>query len=339
MKLLFTFLTCLLYLLPATAQLSNALQKRMQLSATLPGLPQSNFLRNEHNFFLRAAYQNRWNRSLEQAQQFTFVDVNYMPGELFKHVWQDFGLHLAQQDSGPLHVLEADLKFALRIKWAEFLYKGGISFGLSPGLIQYRLQPDQLRPYHLNDKLLDNAKATDGFLRLSAGVFAHQTLSYGGRQDNGKIYFGLGIRQWGTWRLNPAPPGEAYSWKPTPQFHYVLGYIHYLRDNYCFFEFNFWWNQGAFNDGVLRQYWDSNVRCFLINTQNEVTFWFGGGYQESDLRMVHGEIGITLPNEKMLSLSLGSELYFQGFGQTFSAYSLTVNYSFEKKSKKDSQKP
>ncbi|MBI5914420.1 MAG: PorP/SprF family type IX secretion system membrane protein [Bacteroidetes bacterium] len=200
-------------------------------------------------------------------------------------------------------------------------YYGGISVGLSFGMVQYRVNTSDIRLRQSGD-ILSGDDQNKIFPDVGVGVFAYRKLD-GGGFDGDYVYGGISVPQViGLDLMFQDGNGEFYT-RRIQHFYGMLGFYKFFKD------------EGFLEPSVWVKYApNAPVNAdFNLRYQMAQSFWIGVGGSTS--KAMHVEAGFLLGEnlgfDNTLRIGYGYDYSFSTFGPyTGGAHEINISYALEK---------
>jgi len=312
MKHTFTLFAVVLLTSSLSAQqLSLFTQYREHNSVVNPAAVNSDYLIFEQNVSFGASYRAQWS-GLSGAPRTQVLRGEYLAGDM-SGVAIMAGGHLINDQTGPTGFTGLYGRFG-GIITDDPLY-GGISFGISGGVVQYRVNASELRLRDQDDIELMNDQ-TQLYPDVGLGVFAYRLI------DNGDyVYGGASVPQVIGLDLTFQDETGEFLTQRVQHFYGQVGYIKFF-DDYTFLEPSVWVKyvpNAPINVDVNLRY------------QFSGSFWVGAG--GSSAQTAHLEAGFLLGDNlgygQNLKVGYGYDYSFSSFGPSVGgAHEINVAYSF-----------
>ncbi len=174
----------------------------------------------------------------------------------------------------------------------------GISFGLSLGAVQYRVDLTGLE--NNNDPLLASGNNKQINPDAGVGVFAYTAVG------DDYLYGGLSVPQVLGLDLTFKTPDSEFNTQRIRHYYGLIGYYLDLNDDYSYIEGSAWVKYVA------------NVPLnvdFNLRYQMGKYLWIGGGYNTG--KVMHGEFGIIFGEDSIIKLGYGFDTPLSGISNFF----------------------
>lgn len=313
--LLFLLFFVVVEWLPAQ-QLSLFTQYREQSGIINPAALNSDYFIYEHNVAFGGSYRRQW-VGLENAPTTQTLHGQYMYAERGSLGWIG-GAYLINDQTGPTGFTGAYGRLAGII--TDDPYYGGISFGLSFGAVQYRVNTQEIRLREANDILTadDQAKIFPDF---GLGAYFYRQLDGGGWLDGSHVYTGVSIPQVFGLNLDFRDETGDFSVQRVRHFYGQIGMLNYF-DNDSFLELSAW----------IKYVPNAPVNVdFNLRYQMQSNFWLGTGL--STAGNYHLEFGYVaqdfLRDDTNFRIGYGFDYSFSAFGpEAGSTHEINLAYTF-----------
>ena len=297
-------------------QLPLFTQYRENTGIINPAAVHHDFLLYDHNLAFGASYRVQWSE-FENAPRTQTIrgDFIYDDRGSFNFL---AGGYLINDQTGPTGFTGLYGRFGGIISNdPEF---GGISIGLSAGLVQYRVNTSEVRLRELGD-VLSGDDQMQLFPDVGFGVYAYQYI-YDGFLEDSQVYGGISVPQ--VFGLNlkfENENGEFYTDR-IQHFYGLLGMYKYFNDD-SFLEPSVWFKYAP-NVPV-------NID-FNLRYQMSTKFWLGTGL--STAGTAHVEAGFLLGEniglDNNFRIGYGLDYSFSSFGPAVgSTHEINVSYTFD----------
>jgi type IX secretion system PorP/SprF family membrane protein len=313
LHLLFALLLCV-QILPAQ-QLSLFTQYRENLGILNPAAVSADYLIYESNISLGASYRAQWTsfdaNPTTQTIHGTYLNASTYAFNMFA------GGYLLNDQTGPTGL--TGLYGRVGGILTDDPYYGGISLGISLGLVQFRLRASELRFRDPDDVVAAGGDQSQLYPDAGAGVFAYKRLD-GGIFEDDVVYAGVSVPQVMGLDLTFRNDLGEYSTQRVQHFYGVLGFYKFF-DEYSFLEPSLWVKYTP-NAPV-------NVD-FNLRYQTAYNFWIGTGL--STAGNFHMEGGVLLGDTgfgNLLRLGYGFDYAFTTYGPFVgSTHEINLTYTF-----------
>ncbi|MBK7407865.1 MAG: PorP/SprF family type IX secretion system membrane protein [Saprospirales bacterium] len=314
LHLLFALLLCAQFL-PAQ-QLSLFTQYRENLGVLNPAAVSADYLTYESNVSIGASYRTQWTSfpSNPTTQTIHGIYLNadnnsfnmYAGGYLLNDVTGPTGLTGLYGRVGG--ILTGDP------------YYGGISIGISVGLVQFRLKTSELRFRDPDDVVAAGGDQMQLYPDVGAGIYAYKRLEGGGAFEDDVVYGGISVPQVMGLDLTFRNDQGEYSTQRVQHFYGIFGFYKFF-DEYSFLEPSVWVKYAP-NTPV-------NVD-FNLRYQTAYNFWIGTGV--STAKNFHLEGGLLIGEAgygNLLRLGYGFDYAFTDYGPfTGGTHEVNLTYTF-----------
>jgi len=296
-------------------QLSLFTQYRENATILNPAAMESDFLAYGQNMTLGATYRSQWNgisgNPRTQAVRFSFLGDGSGASLLG-------GGYLMNDQTGPTGFTGIYARFGAVISGdPEY---SGLAIALSGGLVQYRVNADEITLRDPND-VLGTASQTELFPDIGAGIYFYQMLN--GSRDGDMFYAGLSVPQVAGIDLAFKNDNGEFAIQRVRHYYAMAGLYKFFR-----------------NDGFLEpSLWVKYVEGAPINAdvnlryQTPNSIWIGTGV--STAGNFHFEVGFNLGDnvglDTNIKIGYGYDYSFSSFGPTAgNTHELQVAYSFDR---------
>ncbi len=320
MNRLLKFLTALL--LSGTAagahaqQLPTYTQYRENATILNPAALPVDYLVFEQNVSFSASHRNQWT-GIDNAPTTSTLrgDYLYAESDVFNFT---AGGHIIRDQTGPTGFTGLYGRFGGMI--TDDPYYGGIGIGISGGMVQYRVNVDEIR-LRDNSEILTMDDQMQWNPDVSVGVFAYKRLE--GNKSNGDVIYG-GLSAPQILGLDLEFKDESGDFFTQRVYHAYanVGFIKFFRDE-GFLEPSAWVKYAP-NTPVNV---DFNLRYQMKNN-----FWIGAGGATSGA--AHLETGVLIGEnigfDNNLKIGYGFDYHFTKFGpETGTTHEIHLTYAFE----------
>ena len=280
-----------------------------------PAVVNSNYILYENNISFGLSFRKQW-VGLANSPETQTLHGEYLYAQPGAFGWIAGGYILNDQ-TGPTSFTGAYGRVAGII--TDDPYYGGLSFGLSFGAVQYRVNASEIKLTEPNDILTadDQSRVYPDF---GLGVYYYRQIEHG-FLDGDHVYAGLSIPQ--VFGLNLEFKDETGDFSTLRVQHYyaLLGVYHYLKND-SHLEPSIWVRYTP-NAPVNI---DFNVRYRMVSN-----FWIGTGV--STAGNYHLEAGYIIGEnagwDSHLIIGYGFDYSFSTFGpDAGSAHEINLSYSF-----------
>jgi type IX secretion system PorP/SprF family membrane protein len=314
------YLACLLLCIANTSfsqQLSLFSQYRENQTIINPAAVGSSYLGYGQNLSFGLTYRSQW-QGFENAPTTGVLRGDYLFTE-GSPVSLMAGGYVLNDQTGPTGLTGAYGRIGGLL--SDDPYYGGFSVGLSFGMVQYRVNGEEVRLRDDGD-VLSGAQLNKLYPDVGVGVFGYKMLD-GGIFDGDYVYGGLSVPQVMGLDLSFEDETGDIRTARVQHFYGMLGYYKFLRNN-AFLEPSVW-VKSAPNVPV-------NVD-FNLRYQTAQSFWIGIGGATS--KMFHVEAGFLLGEnlgfDNSLRIGYGYDYSFNSFGPyTGGAHEINVTYALER---------
>lgn len=280
-------------------QLPIFTQYRQHYGIINPAAINSDYFLYEYNLSISTSYRKQWT-SLEGAPTTQSIQLEYIQ-ETKGAVGLILGGHLINDQTGPIGTTGVYGRLG-GILSNDPAY-GGLSFGLTAGVLQHRIGLQDERAKDSGD-FLTNINETKFIPDVGAGIFYYQRI---GNYDN--FYVGASIPQIFGLALNISNEFGEYQIQRLQHFYGVLGFYKFL-------------NEEAFLEPSIWVKYVSNAPVgldFNLRYQLSKEFWLGIGISTS--KNLHLETGVVIGEnlgwDKNLKIGYGFDSGFNQFGARF----------------------
>ncbi len=296
-------------------QLPLFTQYRENAGIINPAAVSNNYLLHEHNISFGASYRKQW-VGLDAAPETQTLRGEYMYAESGGFAWIAGG-HIINDQTGPTGFTGAYGRIAGII--TDDPYYGGLSFGLSFGAVQYRVNTTKIRLRELNDVLTadDQSKV---FPDVGLGVYYYRQME-SGFLDGDHVYAGFSVPQVFGLDLEFEDEDGKFNTQRIQHYYGLLGLYHYFQND-SYIEPSVWVKYAP-NTPL-------NVD-FNLRYQMESNFWLGTGLSTAgNLHLEMGYItGEDIGWDGNLNIGYGFDYSFSSFGPSAgSTHEINVTYSF-----------
>ena len=305
----FCLFLCFAYTIQAQ-QIPLFTQYRQHASILNPAMVNSDYLAFENNISIGVSYRSQWLDIKNHPVTQTLIgDYLYTEGSGVNLM---AGGYLINDQTGPTGFTGAYIKGGGML--TDDPYFGGLSFGLSLGVVQYRVNVQDIRLRDISDTLpLDNQSKV--FPDAGLGAFYYQRLSTKNWMDESLIYGGISIPQVIGLNLEFSDLTGSFDTKRIQHFYAVTGFYKFF-DNDSFLEPSAW-VRFAPNAPISV---DFNIRYQL-----NAGFWVGTGASTGG--NAHLETGFIIAER--LRIGYGFDYSFSTFGGLAgNTHEIHLNYSF-----------
>lgn len=216
------------------------------------------------------------------------------------------GGYVMQDETGPISFSGAYARVAILI--SNNPYYGGVSLGLSQGVVQYRVKTSGLAEAFPFDPILTEEDQQKIFPDIGVGLYAYKQLS-GGWFDGDNIFIGLSVPQVFGLELSFRDKTGDFSIRRTPHYFGFAGMYKYINED-TFIELASW---VKYVEGAP---WNVD---FSMRYQAAGSIWVGAGLATSGI--AHVEAGFILgPNvgwDNILRIGYGFDPSFTSHGVQF----------------------
>jgi type IX secretion system PorP/SprF family membrane protein len=297
-------------------QLSLFSQYRENQSIINPASPGSSYLAYGQNMSFGASYRVQW-QGFENAPTTANLRADYLYTE-GSPVSILGGGYVLNDQTGPTGL--TGLYGRIGGLLSDDPYYGGISLGLSFGMVQYRVNASEIRLRQGGD-ILSGDDQNKLFPDVGVGAYAYKMLD-GGAFDGDYVYGGLSVPQVFGLDLQFEDGDGDFQTTRVQHIYGMLGFVKFLR-NEGFLEPSVWL-KAAPNVPV-------NVD-FNLRYQMAQNFWIGaGGATSSTMHVETGFLlGENLGFDNTLRIGYGFDYSFSDFGPyTGGSHEINITYSLE----------
>ena len=299
----------------AAQQLTLFTQYRENMTLLNPGAVETDFLAFNNNISFGASYRTQW-VGLSGSPQTQTLRGSFLADGM-SGVAMQFGGYLVNDQTGPCGFTGAYGRIS-GIVTDDPAY-GGLSIGLSAGMVQYRVNSSEIILRDENDVLgtLDQSQL---FPDIGIGIFLYRAVGGRSGADN-YFYSGISVPQvFGLDFTFQNEQGQFYS-KRVQHIYGQLGFLKFFRND-SFLEPSLWVKYAPNAPTNV----DLNLRYQLPQA-----LWIGAG--GSSAGSVHLETGLTLGSslglDNTLKLGYGFDYSFSTFGPTAgSTHEINLSFSF-----------
>lgn len=298
-------------------QLSLFSQYRENQTIINPAAPGSSYLGYGQNMTIGASYRVQW-QGFENAPTTANLrgDFLYTEGSPVSIMG---GAYLLNDQTGPTGF--TGLYGRIGGLLSDDPYYGGISLGLSFGMVQYRVNGSEIRLRQQGD-ILEGEDLNKLYPDVGVGVFAYKMLD-GGTFDGDYVYGGISVPQViGLDLTFENDNGEVYTTR-VQHYYGMIGFYKFFK-NEGFIEPSIW-VKAAPNVPV-------NVD-FNLRYQMAQNFWIGAGAATS--KAMHVEAGFLLGEnlgfDNTVRIGYGYDYSFSSFGPyTGGSHEINISYALER---------
>lgn len=292
-------------------------QYREQAGIINPAAVSADYFLFEHNVAFAGSYRKQW-AGLAGAPTTQTLQGQYMHAERGSFAWIAGG-YLINDQTGPTGFTGAYGRVAGVI--TDDPYYGGLSFGLSFGAVQYRVNVNKIRLREQNDILTADNQAKL-FPDFGLGVYAYRQLDGGGALDGSHVYAGLSVPQVFGLDLEFQDETGAFNIQRVQHFYGQMGMYNYLAGD-SFLESSVWMKYTPNTPFNV----DFNIRY-----QMQANFWLGTGLSTSG--NYHLEAGHVvndfLSEDANLKIGYGFDYSFNAFGpEAGTTHEINLAYTFQ----------
>lgn len=296
-------------------QLSLFTQYREQMGILNPAAVSTDYLAFEQNITLGATYRSQWS-DFEGAPRTQTVHGSYLYSQ-GSGVSLLTGGYLFNDQTGPTG--NSGIYGRIGGVISGDPYYGGVAFGISAGLAQFRIRTSEIRFRDLNDVIAEGGDQSKLYPDVGIGAFAYARIDRG-LLDDSYVYGGVSVPQVIGLDLTYNNPGGEFAVERVRHFYGMAGLMKFFRDD-SFIEPSTWvkYTPGA----------PVNVD-FNLRYQTAHNFWVGAGGSTAgtihlDGGVLIGEMGFT----SLLKIGYGFDYTFSTFGPTVGpAHEINIAYSF-----------
>jgi type IX secretion system PorP/SprF family membrane protein len=280
-----------------------------------PAAVNSNYILYENNVSFGLSYRRQW-VGIETAPTTQTLHGEYLFAESGSFGWIAGG-YVLNDKTGPTSFTGAYGRFAGII--TDDPYFGGLSFGLSFGAVQYRVNVSEIRLTQPEDILTaeDQSRVYPDF---GLGAYFYRQIE-GGFLDDDHVYVGVSVPQIFALNLEFKDDTGAFSTQRVQHYYAMAGLYHYLR------------NDSHFEPSIWVKYTpDAPVNVdFYLRYQMVSNFWIGTGASTSG--NYHFEAGYIIGDnvgwDSKLRIGYGFDYSFTSFGpDAGTAHEINLSYSF-----------
>jgi type IX secretion system PorP/SprF family membrane protein len=299
-------------------QLPLFTQYRENTTIINPASFNHDFLLNEHNLSFGASYRRQWT-DMKSGPRTQTVRGEYIFSELGSFALVTGG-YLLNDKTGPTGLTGVYGRVAGIL--TDDPYYSGLSFGLSAGAVQYRVNVTEIKLREAGDVLgMDDQSQI--FPDVGLGVFYYQLLDGGGFLDESHFYAGVSVPQVMGLDLEFQDDNSDFSTKRIQHFYGQVGLYKYIGDG--FIEPSLW---VKYAPNVPLNV-DLNVRYQMAGN-----FWLGVG--GSSAGAAHLEAGLLVGEsagfDNNFRIGYGYDYNFSSFGPfAGSTHEINLSYSFGQK--------
>jgi len=302
------------HFLPAQ-QLSLFTQYRENLGILNPAAIAADYLLYESNVTFGASYRAQWTAFPSNPTTQTIHGVYLNPKRYAFNMFA--GGFLVNDQTGPTGLTGLYGRAGGVITGDP--YYGGISLGISVGLVQFRLKTSEIRFRDPDDVVAMGGDQAQLYPDVGAGVFAYKRIEGGALADD-VIFGGVSVPQVMGLDLTFRNATGDYSTERVRHFYGVLGFYKFLEE-YSFLEPSLWVKYAP-NTPV-------NVD-FNLRYQTAYNFWIGTGM--STAKNFHMEGGLLLGEAgfgNLLRIGYAFDYSFSDFGPfTGGTHEVNLAYTF-----------
>ncbi len=276
----------------------------------------------EYNLTMGASVRNQW-IGIDGSPKTQALRGEYMydTGNTFNFL---FGGYALNHQTGPISFTGLYGRVAGLMTDYDPLY-GGLSVGLSGGLVQYRVDVSELRQLYPDD-ILTSVNQTKFFPDVGVGITYYRQMKESiFRGDN--VYIGLSIPQVLGLDLQFKDDTGEFDIRRVPHYFAFLSYYKIISED-SFLEFSNWTKFVA-NAPIN---YDFNVR-YQLNRN----IWIGAGASTAGIG--HFEFGLLLDNtlgiwDNRLKIAYGYDPSFNTYGARFGhSHEINVSMAIDTKSR------
>jgi type IX secretion system PorP/SprF family membrane protein len=297
-------------------QLSLFTQYREQATILNPAAITSDYLAFGQNVTLGASYRVQWvdfagaptTQTLHGSYMFAEpAGVNLLAGG-----------HIINDQTGPTGFTGIYGRIGGLVSGDP--YYGGLSLGLSAGLVQYRVDGSAIRLRDPND-VVSAVGETQLYPDLGAGVFAYKRMEGRGFFNGDVLYGGISVPQvLGLDLTFRGTNGDFYTQR-VQHFYGMLGLYKFLREENTFLEPSIWFRYAPNAPASV----DFNLRYQMTSN-----FWIGSGVSMAGT--FHMEGGVIIGETgygNILKIGYGFDWGFNVYGPLAgSTHEIHVSYAF-----------
>lgn len=229
------------------------------------------------------------------------------------------GGYIMQDQAGPISFTGGYGRLAML--FSDDPYFHGLSLGLSGGIVQYRVETQELIAIYPDDILTFNDQKKV-FPDIGVGVYAYKRIENGFLEGD-NIYIGFSVPQVFGLNLLFEENDNQFSIRRTPHYFGVLGVNKYINDK-SYLEAAGWVKY--VNGAPINA--DINLR-YLINA----TIWLGGGFSTSGLGHLEGGfvLGENIGWQHLVRIGYGYDPSFASYGVRFgNVHEVNMSIVFDK---------
>lgn len=289
-------------------------QYRENLSIINPGAINHDYMLYEHSLSFGVSYRTQWT-DVENSPETQVLRGDYIFADNGA-VGLIAGGYILNDQTGPTGMTGVYGRVGGIL--TDDPYYGGLSLGLSFGLVQYRVNGSEIRLRELNDVLLGNDDS-QLFPDVGFGVYYYKLIS-GGILDDSRVYGGISVPQVFGLDLEFENDAGQYKLGRVQHFYGLLGLYKYFRDD-SFIEPSVW----------IKYVPNAPVNVdFNLRYQFPGSFWLGTGL--STAGNAHLEAGFLLGEnlgfDNNFRIGYGLDYSFQSFGPTVgSTHEINLSYT------------
>ncbi|MEM8527411.1 MAG: PorP/SprF family type IX secretion system membrane protein [Bacteroidota bacterium] len=298
-------------------QLPLFTQYREHASAINPASISSNYMAFDQNGVFGFSYRSQW-MDIPNSPKTTVLHGSYFLDDQ-SGVNFLLGGNLLNDQTGPTGFTGFYARAAGVIS-SDPAY-GGISIGLTAGMVQYSVKAAELRAKQPGDiRLTQNQSQM--YPDVGVGIFAYQQLS--GALDGDFVYGGFSVPQvFGIDFSVLGDDGEEFLTKRTQHFYAQAGWIKYF------------WNDSFLEPSVWVKYVPGAPISVDVNLRYQFAgaLWIGAGGSTAKAAHLEGGVflGDNLGYESNLQIGYGYDYFFQAFGPfTGGSHEINLAYYFSR---------
>lgn len=297
-------------------QLSLFTQYRDHATILNPAAVSSDYLAFGQNISLGASYRVQW-VDMEGAPTTQTLYGSYMQSEPSGFNLLTGG-HIINDQTGPTGFTGIYGRIGGLVSGDP--YYGGLSVGLSAGLVQYRVDGSAIRLRDPND-VVSTVGETQLFPDVGAGIFAYKRLERRGFLDGDLIYGGVSVPQVLGLDLTFRNDNGEFFTQRVQHFYGMLGLYKFLDNENTFLEPSIWFRYAPNAPASV----DFNLRYQMTSN-----FWLGSGVSLAGT--FHMEGGVIVGETgygNILKIGYGFDWGFNVYGPLAgSTHEIQVSYAF-----------
>ncbi len=317
MKRLFLLVVGLIGLMPLASiaqQLPLFTQYRENTSALNPAAFSHDYLTMENNLSFGASYRRQWT-GINSGPQTSILRGEYIFSDL-----GSFGLvaggHLMNDQTGPTGFTGIYGRLA-GIITDDDPYYGGLSVGLTVGVVQYRVNVSEIFLRDAGD-ILAMDDQSQIYPDVGVGVYYYKLID-DGFLDESHVYAGISVPQTFGLNLEFEDEGGGFSTKRIQHYYATAGLYKYFDEGY-----------------IQPSVWVKYVQNaplnidFNLRYQLAGNFWIGAGGSTSGAMHIEGGflLGENMGFDNTLRIGYGYDYSFTSFGPSAgSTHEINLSYS------------